>query len=392
MAFEFIRKQLDAKSEQGLHRALKTINSDHDAVVEIQGKHYLNFASNDYLGLRQHGDVLQSYAEGLSLYGAGSGASPLVSGHYDACDSLQAALCELVNKPSAVLFSSGFAANQAICQVMLAPSTTSSNDVAIVADKLMHASFIDGCLAHQKQFSRFRHNDVSHAESLLAAAKNENKLLVSEGVFSMDGDQAPIDALVALRNTRQDTWLMLDQAHSFGVVGEDGCGVNNSYDGVDLVMGTFGKALGTQGAFIAGSEEFIDYIKNFARHYIYSTGLSPASAVATLTALQLMQKGSFRQKLDENINTFRRLALGKGIGLSDSITPIQTLILKRPEAVLLAQEKLMELGILVSAIRYPTVPKNTDRLRIAISAQHQYEDLVAIVDALALVSEAMETL
>lgn len=359
-------------------------------VMEIEGKHYLNFASNDYLGLGQQQDVLQSYVEGLSLHGAGSGASSMVSGYNKEHQVLEAFICEHTNKQAALLFSSGFAANQAICHALFASGHSSSDNDLIISDKLMHASFIEAASGIETPFKRFKHNDLFHLKQLLVGHP-QNTLVATEGVFSMDGDTPPLHEIISLckpTTSNEQPWLMVDDAHALGVIGDNGmgsCDTNNTKrDHVDIVMGTFGKALGTSGAFVAGSQALIDYLLNFARHYVYSTAVPAAVARATLTSFQLMKDSEIRQVLKCNIESFRQKCRSRGIVLSDSETAIQPIIIGSPELALACTSSLKDLGIWVGCIRTPTVPKHTDRLRITISAMHQEQDIVALVDALEL--------
>ena len=359
-------------------------------VMEIEGKHYLNFASNDYLGLGQQQDVLQSYVEGLSLHGAGSGASSMVSGYNKEHQALEAFICEHTNKQAALLFSSGFAANQAICHALFASGHSSSDNDLIISDKLMHASFIEAASGIETPFKRFKHNDLFHLKQLLVGHP-QNTLVATEGVFSMDGDTPPLHEIISLckrTTSNEQPWLMVDDAHALGVIGDNGmgsCDTNNTKrDHVDIVMGTFGKALGTSGAFVAGSQALIDYLLNFARHYVYSTAIPAAVARATLTSFQLMKDSEIRQVLKCNIESFRQKCRSRGIVLSDAETAIQPIIIGSPELALACTSSLKDLGIWVGCIRTPTVPKHTDRLRITISAMHQEQDIVALVDALEL--------
>lgn len=398
--FDFIKSENARRKTNGLFRQRTAIVESSNCVIKIGDGYFINFSSNDYLGLSQHQDVLQAYVEGLSLYGASSSSSPVVCGYSHAHKALEVRLSELVNQPSVVLFSSGFAANQAICQALCIPEPSADTDVGIVADKLMHASFVESASTMTRCFKRFGHNDMFHADKQLSALHNENKLLVSEGVFSMDGDTAPVKELLKLKQ-KHDAYLMLDEAHSFGVVGEQGLGFSGSFayalegiedkgeQQIDITMGTFGKAIGTQGAFVAGSEALIDYLVNFGRHYIYSTAPAPAIARATSTALDIMLKGHERRRLHENIEQFRALAVTKGIVLMPSVSAIQPIVVGCADKVMRAKEKLMSLGILVSAIRSPTVPKGTDRLRITLSALHSDKDIDALIDALVIVRDSL---
>lgn len=379
MAFEFIQAGLTQRAEAGLLRTRQCLGSSTGTLIEVQGAHYLNFSSNDYLGLRQSHDVLQSWVEGMSVYGAGSGASPLVTGYTKAHRALEDYLADALGREAVLLFNSGFAANQAVCQALL------QKEGQVVADKLIHASFIDGALASDAKLHRFRHNDMAHLSALLSKLSGDI-LLATEGVFSMDGDAGKVQEIANL--VSDDTMLMLDDAHGFGVLGDTGMGSVEAFSltqqQVPVLMGTFGKAVGTAGAFVAGSQQLIDYLVNFARHYVYSTAMPPAQAVATLTSIKTLRQGKQRRQLHHNIAMFRTLALQQGVPLMPSQSPIQPVLIGYPNRTLQASEKLKSLGIWVNAIRSPTVPKGSDRLRITISAEHSEQELQALVDALAI--------
>lgn len=353
-------------------------------MIKVEGQAYLNFSSNDYLGLSQSPHIMQAWVEGLAKFGAGSGASPLVTGRSRAHQQLEDYLATHLNRDGVLLFSSGFSANQALCQAFGQP------EVNLLADKLSHASLIDGAL-HAKSrgaiFKRFKHNDLTHLQTLLTSLSGD-KLVITEGVFSMDGDQAPLKQLVDVCR-RQNAWLMLDDAHGMGVLGNKGLGSAEAFslsqDDVPILMGTFGKAIGTGGAFVAASQAVIDYLIQTCRHYIYSTMLPPAQAVATLASFQhIAQTPDLQIQLLENINLFKLLAKEAGLNLLDSATAIQPVMVNDTHQLLRAHEKLKTLGLWVGAIRPPTVPTGTDRLRITLSALHQKQDIRSLVDGLSI--------
>ncbi|KXI30759.1 aminotransferase class I/II-fold pyridoxal phosphate-dependent enzyme [Paraglaciecola hydrolytica] len=394
MAFEFISSVLNQRKQDKLWRSRHIIESAVDCMIQVDGRHYLNFSSNDYLGLRRSTVVAQAWVDGIAEYTGGSGASPLVTGYTQAHHELEVYLAKVLKRDKVLLFNSGFTANQAICQALFSAGSRQSTDL-IVADKLMHASFVDGAQACDAVFKRFRHNDCQHLSSILRSqsAVATNTLIATEGVFSMDGDQAPI--LELLNITQQhDAWLMLDDAHGFGVLGETGLGVSElhqlSQQKLPVLMATFGKAIGTAGAFIAGSEQLIDYLVNFARHYIYSTAMPAAQAHATLESLKANVKPDRRHLLQTRIQQFKQLAKAVNIPLLPSDTAIQPILIGDTDLTLALSEKLKQLGIWASAIRYPTVPKGTDRLRLTLSAIHQERDIVALVDALSLAISSLK--
>lgn len=399
MAFDFLASELRRREQSSLRRVRLPLVSNKDGIIEINGRHYIQFASNDYLGLSQHEKVLQSYVEGLAVYGSGSGASSLVTGYSAEHKALEDDLCEVLNKPAAMLFTSGFAANQAICHALFhngprekSTSATTTSGGQIIADKYMHASFIQGAIDTGAHMLRFKHNDMHHAANLIAKA-GPDSLLATEGIFSMDGDAGNIAELQRIikkshANNAVRPWLMVDDAHAIGVLGKNGFGsadcehIDSSK--IDIIMGTFGKALGSSGAFVAGSAELIEYMVNLSKHYVYSTAISPAQARAIRTALALVEQGVERDKLHQNIAYFSEQAKQKGLPILESKSAIQAIVIGDPVNTLNCSEKLADLGLWVPAIRTPTVPKNTDRLRITLSAVHSTKDIDALLDGLCL--------
>ncbi|MGJ8678969.1 aminotransferase class I/II-fold pyridoxal phosphate-dependent enzyme [Paraglaciecola sp.] len=391
MAFDFIHSALAQRKSEGLLRQRQVIESAQGPMIEVAGQHYINFSSNDYLGMRRSSVVAQAWVDGVSELGAGSGASPLVTGYTHVHQALEEYLADVLGREKVLLFNSGFAANQAICQALFPANQAVKGQNPkgeILADKLIHASFIDGAQASGATLHRFKHNDLTHLQTLLDKTANHSDVLVAtESVFSMDGDQASlaeIQPLVAAKNA----WLMVDDAHGFGVLGEHGFGVaeqeNLSQQQLPVLMATFGKAVGTAGAFVAGSAELIDYLVNFARHYIYSTAMPAAQAYATLACLQSKKRIENKSILQARIALFKQLTAKAGINLMPSNTAIQPVLIGNAEQALNISHKLKSLGLWVSAIRYPTVPKNTDRLRITLSAVHNEQDIQALVDGLEL--------
>ncbi|MDN4503285.1 8-amino-7-oxononanoate synthase [Alteromonadaceae bacterium BrNp21-10] len=381
MSFDFIPSALAKRRAEGLFRQPTKIDAVDGANIRIGGKQYINFASNDYLGLSQSSSVKQAWQQGIDLYGCGSGASPLVTGYSKAHCELETYLAERLQRQRVMLFNSGFAANSAICQSLMLQGGN------IIADKLIHASIIDGALASKGNLQRFRHNDINHLADLLNTA-NTNNLVAVEGIYSMDGDAAPVVTLAALCQQRQ-SMLMVDDAHGFGVLGDSGLGsmesANLGPNDVPLLMATFGKAVGTAGAFVATSNDIADYLQNFARDYIYSTMMPPAQAVATLASLQLIeQQPQLRQQLRNNIQLFRDLSLQHELPLGISESAIQPIMIGDPKKALMLSNKLKDKGFWVTAIRQPTVPKGTDRLRVTISAIHNPVQIQQLVINMAL--------
>jgi 8-amino-7-oxononanoate synthase len=382
MAFDFIASALAQRQNQSLLRSRHCLDNATGALIEVDGQHYINFSSNDYLGMRRSVEVAQAWVDGISEYGGGSGASPLVTGYTKAHRQLENYLAEGLKRDKVLLFNSGFAANQAICQALLKAGSE------LIADKLIHASLIDGAQCSEGKLVRFRHNDVAHLEQVLErSAQVADKLVATEGIFSMDGDRAPLDAMLPTV-TKHKAWLLLDDAHGMGVLGKNGLGSAEAFDmsqqQVPILMGTFGKAIGTAGAFIAGSTELIDYLINFSRHYIYSTAMPAAQAHATTASLIALRQGQRRELLEQRIVQFKQLADEAGIKLLPSDSAIQAVLLGGAERALKVSAKLKSLGIWATAIRYPTVPKGSDRLRLTLSSLHQEQDIQALIDALQL--------
>ncbi|WP_237673738.1 8-amino-7-oxononanoate synthase [Vreelandella profundi] len=346
---------------------------------QVLARSTLNFAGNDYLGLAHDPRVSEAQAEGARRFGSGAGASHLVSGHLAIHDALEETLARWTGRQRALLFSTGYMANIGVLQA-LADSHT-----AIFQDRLNHASLIDGAALSGARSRRFHHRDAMDLENLLGRSESEHKLVVSDGIFSMDGHIADIGALVTV-SQRHNAWLMIDDAHGVGILGDDGSGcVGSTWNSteVPILVGTLGKALGTAGAFVAGDAALIDHLIQFSRSYIYTTAQPPAIAAATLKALEIVQgEPERRAQLNANIAYFRHEALRLGLPLSDSATPIQPLILGDETRTLSWAVQLQQKGIHVGAIRPPTVPKGEARLRITLSARHQHEDIDRLLAAL----------
>ncbi|MDX5978574.1 8-amino-7-oxononanoate synthase [Vreelandella alkaliphila] len=338
----------------------------------------LDFAGNDYLGLAHNPRVQAAQAEGARRFGAGAGASHLVSGHLEVHDALEDALAEWTGRQRALLFSTGYMANLGVLQA-LADSNT-----AIFQDRLNHASLLDGAVLSGARSRRFHHRDSADLERLLARSSAPHKLVVSDGVFSMDGDVADI-ATLAHVSQQHNAWLMIDDAHGLGVLGANGSGCVEGFDSqaVPILVGTLGKALGTAGAFVAGDAALIEHLIQFARSYIYTTAQPPSIAAATLEALAIVQREpEHRQRLQRHISYFRQQAQALGLPLADSHTPIQPLLLGNEPRTMAWAAKLAQRGIHVGAIRPPTVPNGAARLRITLSARHKPEDIDRLIEGL----------
>ena len=367
----------------GLTRRRRILESPCGRLATVDGKNVLNFASNDYLGLASNPAIAQAMANGALRWGAGSGASHLVSGHLAPHEALEKEIAAFLGFPRALTFSTGYLANLAIVP------TLAGRGAAVFADKLNHASLIDAmqlAKAQGAETQRYPHKDMAVLEQSLAASNAPTKIIVSDSVFSMDGDLALLPQLLALAD-RYDAWLVIDDAHGFGVLGRQGQGSLDHFNLPAapriLLMGTLGKAAGVGGAFVAGSETAIEFLLQRGRSYIFTTAAPPAIACALSKSLQLIKDGSaLRQQLMARIAQLRDGLHGLPWQLLPSLSAIQPLIVGQNNAALSLAEHLWEHGLWVPAIRPPTVPKGTARLRISVSAAHTEADIAQLIDAL----------
>lgn len=374
-----LNERLAQRRAEKLYRKRHSVGSAAGASVRLNGKDTLLFCSNDYLGVANHPKLIEAANQATKRFGAGSGASHLVSGHSDYHEQLEQVLAQHTGRDRALLFSTGFMANLGAITALLGKGDF------IFEDRLNHASLLDGGLASGAKFQRFHHNDIADLSRRLTKTEGEgNKLVVVDSVFSMDGDCAPLDKLVLLC-AANNAWLMADDAHGYGVLGERGAGVAEQYSQQDLpiYMATLGKAMGSFGAFVAGSEALIESLIQFARSYIYTTALPPAVAATSLASLQLLEEEAWRRShLQTLIQQFRAEAKARNWPLMPSNTAIQPLLVGDADTALKLSEKLLEMGIWVSAIRPPTVPAGTARLRITLSAAHSEAQLECLISSL----------
>ena len=375
-----LQKQLQQQQKSQRYRQRKIVETAQDVVIEMGGKQYLNFCSNDYLGLANHPRLIKRQKQALDLYGCGSGASHLVCGHSSAHHLLEEELAEFLGVESVLLFSSGYMANLGVMSAIL------TRHDSVFEDRLNHASLIDAGIAAPAKMKRYAHADMGVLEQQLSVSGSPHKLIVSDAVFSMDGDIAPITDLVQLAE-KYSAWLMLDDAHGFGVLGEQGRGsleyCQLQPEQVDIYMATLGKAMGVSGAFVAGSKALIETLIQFSRTYTYTTAMPAVLAETIRESLLLLQQEAWRrEKLIELIHYFRRCASQLGIVLTDSSTAIQPVMIGDNQTTMYLAEELMNQGIYVAAIRPPTVPENTARLRITLSANHQKENIDRLLDVL----------
>ena len=372
--------KLAQRKEENLYRQRHLLESAQGPQVQVNGKACVAFCSNDYLSLASHPAVIDSFRRGAATYGVGSGASHLIYGHSHEHHALEEELAAFTGRPRALLFSTGYMANLGTILAL-----TDKGD-HIFEDRLNHASLLDGGLASRAQCSRYRHSDYDDLSQRLQRVTSGRKLVVTDGVFSMDGDLASLPELVKTCQEQQ-AWLMVDDAHGFGVLGENGGGIAEHFGlGVDelpILMGTLGKGFGTFGAFVAGSDALIETLIQFARTYVYTTALPPAVASATRISLKILQRETWRrEKLNLLIEHFRSGAKELGLELMDSITPIQPVLLGDDALTLKVGEQLRRKGFLVGAIRSPTVPVGTSRLRITLCAEHSEQEVDSLLEAI----------
>lgn len=347
--------------------------------LTMDGRRFLNFSSNDYLGLSQHPAVIRAWQQGAERFGVGSGGSGHVIGHTAAHQALESELADWLGYDRALLFISGFSANQAVI------SALTGKDDRIVADKLSHASLLEAASLSPAQLRRFAHNDVGQLATLLGKPIGGQQLVVTEGVFSMDGDSAPLRAIANATHQAQ-AWLMVDDAHGIGVMGEQGRGSCHLHSiKPEILIVTFGKGFGVSGAAVLCSETVADYLLQFARHLIYSTSMPPAQAVALSAALQVIQRADGegrRQKLAALIARFRDGTADLPFKVTDSTSAIQPLIVGDNRRALQLAERLRQQDCLVTAIRPPTVPTGTARLRLTLTAAHEFADIDRLLEVL----------
>jgi 8-amino-7-oxononanoate synthase len=379
MPFTELQRELNERAAQGLLRQRRTLQSPQSAHIAVDGKPYLSFCSNDYLGLANNPRLINAMQQGAAQQGAGAGAAHLVSGHTQAHHQLEIALAAFAGKPAALLFSTGYMANLGVLQALVGKGDT------VYADKLNHASLNDGMQLSRAEIKRYRHGDIGQLSQLLAQTQKGRKLIVTDAVFSMDGDIAPLPELLSLCE-QHDAWLLVDDAHGFGVLGDHGHG-SLAHFGIAspriIYMATLGKAAGVFGAFVAAEQAVIDTLVNKAHSYVYTTATPPALASAVLESLALIEQGrELRAHLRELIAQLRSGLQGLPWALMPSDTAIQPLLIGDNQAALDISAALRELGIWVAAIRPPTVPQGTARLRITLSAAHSSEDVTRLTEAL----------
>lgn len=376
---EQLREQLRTRKSKKLYRRRLTLESPQQTHVLMAGREYLAFCSNDYLGLANHPRLIEAVCEGARQYGVGAGASHLISGHSSAHHALEEALAHFTGFPQALLFSTGYMANAGVITALAGRGDT------IFADKLNHASLNDAALVSRARFIRYSHLDLATLERQLAVSQARRKLVMTDAVFSMDGDVAPAASLLALCE-KYDAWLMLDDAHGFGVLGPQGRGTVSHFNISSpriIYMATLGKAAGVFGAFVAAQPEIIETLIQHAHSYIYTTATPPLLSHALLKSLALIEEEEWRrERLTQLVMCLKREVQSLRWQLLPSATPIQPLVIGENEKTLEISEALRARGILVPAIRPPTVPQGAARLRISLSALHSLDDVAQLGSAL----------
>lgn len=374
-----LQKELEQRKVDGLLRQRRLLDSPQAEHIVANQKPYLSFCSNDYLGLANRPELIAAMQKAAGDSGVGSGASNLITGHHRYHDSLEKQLAKFVDLPAALLFSTGYMANIGVIGALMGRGD------AVFADKLNHACLNDGAYFSYADFHRYPHNDVAALEKLLQTSKAKHKMIAADAVFSMDGDIAPIPEYLALCE-KYDAYLYLDDAHGFGVLGAHGQGSLNHFNIKSpriIVMATLGKAAGVAGAFVAGEQVVIDYLIQKAKSYVYSTPAPPALSATLSASVQLIEQGDdLRANLKTLIAYLKENLKLKKWKLLESDTAIQPLIIGGNEESLAVSEYLQTHGILVPAIRPPTVPAGTARLRISLSAAHSLDDVKQLVAAI----------
>lgn len=372
--------ELEQRKHAGLYRTRRQISGPQQPVLVSDGRELLSFCSNDYLGMASRPELSHAASESMGINGLGGAASHLICGHHDAHHQLEQRLADFTDRSAALFFSTGYMANMGVIAALAGRGDT------IFSDRLNHASIIDGCILSRARVRRYPHGDVKALADMLDQTDG-HKVVITDGVFSMDGDIAPLTDLARLCRAH-DALLVVDDAHGIGVLGPEGRGsiaeLGLSESDVPVLIGTLGKAVGTSGAFVAGPQLLMDYLVQKARTYIYTTAMPPAIASATCASLDLIQREQYRRDhLDELVAAFRQGASELGYELMPSRTPIQPIMVGDNWTALALSQALEQRGLLVTAIRPPTVPEGEARLRVTLSAAHTRADLKQLLEGLA---------
>lgn len=376
----FINKELKNLKEQNLFRSTKCVKAFLSTRIKVDGKEYVNFSSNNYLGLAQHPQVIEKTIDIIKKFGASAQASRLICGNTVIHEKLERALASFKGREDCLVFPTGFMTNLGII-----PSLIGDDDVVII-DRLNHASIVDACRCSNAKLMVYSHKDMRSLDRLLRRSVNyRRRLVVTDSVFSMDGDIAPLPEIVDTAK-KYDAMVMVDEAHATGVIGKEGRGIEEYFDlhgKVDIVMGTLSKALGSLGGFVAGDKDLIDYLKNKSRSFIYTTGLPPHVCASALAALEIISNDSrLVAKLQNNAKYLRIILKGAGFEIFEDKTPIISVLTYDIKKTMEISKKLMDSGFYVLPMRPPTVPKGLSRLRITVTALHSKEELDALGKAL----------
>jgi 8-amino-7-oxononanoate synthase len=379
MNTDFLHDDLQRLDGLGIYRTLKTVGSPQGREIILDGKRVLNFCSNDYLGLANDARIKTAALEAIAAYGFGSGASRLVCGNMSPHERLEEDLAHLKKTESALLFSSGYMANAGIIPALM------DHHSVVLSDRLNHASIVEGIILSRARLERYPHADMQALELILKGLPaGKRKMIVTDTVFSMDGDKAPLKEIVDLAG-RYEAMIMVDEAHAFGVLGKRGGGLVEELGlqgQVDVQMGTLSKAAGSFGAYACGSKVLREYLINKSRSFIYTTAMPPAMAQASRAALKIIrQEDKLRRQLQQNADYLRKQAREMGFDTMDSSTPIIPILVKEPSRASAMSRQLLEKGIFVQAIRPPTVPVGSARLRLTVTALHTREDLDQLLNA-----------
>jgi 8-amino-7-oxononanoate synthase len=377
---EFIRDELQKLRKEGLFRELRTVESAQGRFVTIGGKAYLCFCSNNYLGLANDPRVKEAVRKAVEEYGWGTGASRLISGTMKLHRQLEERIAQFKGTESSMVFATGYMANVGTIAALVGAGD------AVIIDRLNHASIIDGCRLSGARMLVYRHGNTASLENVLSGAHGYNRrLIVTDTVFSMDGDICPLPDIVTLAR-KYNAMVMVDEAHATGVMGERGRGVVEYYglEGqVDVAMGTLSKALGGIGGYVAGSKDLIAYLQNKCGSFIYTTAPPPAACAAAIEALNIIEREpERRQKLWENVNYLKKNLAGMNLPMTDSASQIVALLVGEADKAVARSKRLYKRNILCPAIRPPTVPKGSSRLRIAVMSEHEKQDLDRLLNAL----------
>lgn len=374
-------QELEQRKKAGLYRKREIVHSSQGSIITINDEEYINFSSNDYLGFAGNQVLKDHLVEAIGRYGIGAGSSQLLVGHSAAHNDLENRLAEFLNREAALVFSTGYQANLAIGSALFDENTV------VLQDKLNHASLIDSAMLSKGKLVRYKHADIEHLKYLLEKYKEKKLFLMTDGVFSMEGDFAPLKEIADLCK-KYKAILIVDDAHGIGVLGKYGAGLVEemglNQNDVPLLIGTFGKSFGASGAFIAGRRLYIEMFIQKARTYIYTTALLPAIAATMIKAIEMISvEDQPRNKIKHLINVYKSKLKKSGLAESSSVSQIQPFIVGGADKAQKLSRSLQDENILVSAIRPPTVPKNTSRLRISFTATHTVDQIEALVSTLA---------